>query len=555
MSDAKLATDHALERPDADSRPESTLTKEDINSPAESSDGNEKGEEDEYPKGFKLAAVVLALILSVFLAALDMTIIATAIPRITDQFHSLDQVGWYGSAFFLTVASFQSTWGKAYKYFPLKPSFILTILIFELGSLICGVAKDSTTLIVGRAITGLGAAGVISGAYTIIAFTVEPAKRPAFTGILGATYGVASVIGPLLGGAFTDNVSWRWCFYINLPIGGISAVLIFLLFSTPKTARPVEATLLEKFLQMDLFGTFTILAAVVCYLLALQWGGTTKAWSSSDVIGTLVGFGLITILFVIVEWFQGDRALLMPRLLKNRTIAVGCAYAFFLGGCFFTLLYYLPIYFQAVSGVSAAQSGIRNLSLVLACTIFTVMAGGLITAFGHFVPFLILGGVFTTVGAGLIYTLGIGSGHSHWIGYQAIAGIGIGLAIQTPVIAAQAIVEPSDISSSTAMTLFFQTIGGAFCVSAAQSAFANKLLQRILVTAPEVNPALVLATGASELRKVFDPAQLPGILTAYMDGLHVTFALAIALAGLTVPISLLSKWVNIKGKATAGGAA
>lgn len=170
-----------------------------------------KSEEEEYPAAFRLAMIIVALALSIFLVALDMTIVATAIPRITDQFHSLDQVGWYGSAFFLTIASFQSTWGKAYKYFPLKSSFLISISIFEIGSLVCGVARNSTTLIVGRAIAGAGGAGIASGAYTIIAFSAPPKQRPAFTGILGASYGIASVIGPLLGGVFTDKITWRWC--------------------------------------------------------------------------------------------------------------------------------------------------------------------------------------------------------------------------------------------------------------------------------------------------------------------------------------------------------
>ena len=159
----------------------------------------------DYPGKAALGVITVALVMSILLVALDLTIIATAIPSITDDFHSLQDIGWYGSAFFLTIASFQTMWGKAYKYFPLKPAFLCSVFVFELGSLICAVSQNSTTLIVGRAVAGAGGAGISSGVYTIIGFAVPPAKRPAFTGILGATFGFASVVGPLLGGVFTSN--------------------------------------------------------------------------------------------------------------------------------------------------------------------------------------------------------------------------------------------------------------------------------------------------------------------------------------------------------------
>ena len=509
--------------------------------------------ETDYPSGMKLALIILALALSIFLMALDLTIIATAIPKITSEFHGLKDVSWYSAAFFMTIGGFQSAWGKAYKYFNLKITFLVSIFIFELGSLICGVAPNSTTLIVGRAIAGLGAGGIGSGCYTIIAFSAGPKNRPMFTGIIGCSYGVAAVVGPLMGGAFADKVTWRWCFYINLPIGAISALIILVFFQTPRAAMPKEATLTEKFLQMDPVGAVLVMGAVISYILALHYGGLEHAWKSSVVIGLFVGFVLLSAVFLVWEWCQEDRAMMPFRIASQRVYWVNSAFAFFFSGAYFLMIFFLPVYFQSVDNVSAAMSGVRNLPLIVAVTISMLGSGAYISITGIAAPITVVGTAIGLVCMGLLYTLDVDSSNAKWIGYQVIGGVGWGIASQVPIITVQATASAADLPEATAILLFFQTVGGAFMVSAAQSAFVNVMIKTLPTTAPGINPLLVVATGATDLRKAFTPEQLPGILAAYMKGLQTSFAIGIASTGVALIVIMFQRWNKLNTAAIAGG--
>ncbi|EON98258.1 putative efflux pump antibiotic resistance protein [Phaeoacremonium minimum UCRPA7] len=508
---------------------------------------------DKYPHGGRLVVIMAALCSAMFLTALDQTIIGTAIPRITDEFHGLDKVSWYASAYFMTFGGSQPSWGKVYRYLPLKMTYLVSLFIFELGSLICGVAPSANALIVGRALAGLGGAGLATGVLTIIAFSAPSEMRPMLIGINGSMYGIASVCGPLLGGVFTHKVTWRWCFYINLPIGGVAAIAIVFFLKPPSAAKPVKTTLAEKLLQLDPAGIALCMGLIVSYGLALEYGGQSRAWNSSTVIGLLVGFVLIGAAFAAWEIYQSDRAMLPRRILSQRKVWSCSLYAFVLAGSYFISLYYLPIYFQSIQNVNALVSGVHNLPAVISIVFSTIGAGAIVSKTGHAIPVAAVGSVLATVGAGLFYTLDEGTSIGKWIGYQIIASLGWGLSYQMPNMIGQSGTPDSDLSTVNGIILFFQVLGGSFGITASQSGFNNQLIRTAATTAPTVSAAALLGTGATDIHTAFSANQIPGIVLAYLAGLRVVWAITISLAGVSLLVTAAVSWKRLHG-VTAGGA-
>lgn len=485
----------------------------------------------------------------------DRLIIATAIPVITNHFNSLGDVGWYASAYLLTMSAFQLFIGRVYTFYNPKVVYISCVAIFELGSLICGVAPNSTTFIVGRALAGLGSAGIFSGAIILIVYLIPLEKRPAWTGMFGAVFAIASVAGPLLGGVFTDKISWRWCFYINLPIGGVMMVVLFFVLKLPESATKREKVSLKKQLkQLDPLGTAIFVPSIVCLLLALQWGGTKYSWSNARIIVLLVLFGVLFLAFMYIQHVLQEHATTPPRILKVRSISAGLLYSFFSGAGMMTMVYFLPIWFQAIKGASAVHSGIMNLPAVLGITTASIIAGILTRKIGYFTQWMYAGCVLTTVGAGLISTFSTTTPHQQWIGYQVIWGLGLGLGMQQPSVGAQVALARKDVATGASMMFFSQTLGGAIFVSVANNIFDNKLYQG-LEGVPGVNPDVVTHVGATDLRNVVPPQLLNSVLVVYNAALRNVFYVCVALHAATIFGALAMEWKSLKKVAAAQAAA
>ncbi|CCG83893.1 protein of unknown function [Taphrina deformans PYCC 5710] len=507
----------------------------------------EQNVEQEYPTGFKLAGIMFGLACSIFVVALDQTIIATAIPSISNQFRKINDIGWYGSAYFLTSCALQPTWGKIYQTFSVKWFFILAVVLFELGSLICGVAPSSEVLIIGRAVAGLGVSGIFSGGLTIIAYSVPLEKRPAYMGIIGAMFGIASVAGPLLGGVFTEQITWRWCFYINLPVGAITVVSVVFLVHI-KQKRETR-TVMERLRRIDFLGAACLLPAVICLLLALQWGGNTYAWSSSKIIGLFVGAGLLLLVFAGVQWKLQDRGTIPPKIIRNRSVWASCAFGAAFGGSFFIMAYYIPLYFQAIKGSSAVKSGLQLLPLMISVVLSSILSGAVITKVGYYTPILIGGAVFLTIGAGLVTSWKVNSPIGIWFSYQVIMGLGAGGSFQIPIIAVQTVLDLEDVPVGTALISFAQSLGGAVFIAVAQSLFSNTLVKGLhsRIEDPSVVQTVV-SSGATGFRNVVEASYLPVIYDAYIHSLTASYKVALVAGAFSVLFACCVEFKSVKNK-------
>jgi MFS family permease len=372
-------------------------------------------------------------------------------------------------------------------------------------------------------------------------------KRPLYQGIFGAIFGVASVAGPLIGGVFTTNVSWRWCFYINLPIGAaVVAVLLFILQTPPSKNTDSVKTQIRK---LDPYGSAVFLPGIICLLLALQWGGTTYVWSNWRIIFLFILAFVLIAIFITIQFRSGDYATVPIRIITQRSVASGVFFSAVSPGSMMIVIYFLPLWFQAIKGVSAVHSGIDTLPLVLSLVVSSIIAGQLTHRTGYYVPQLYACTIIMSVGAGLLTTLQVDTGHAKWIGYQVVFGFGLGLGMQQASMGVQACLPKKDVMIGVSLMFFMQGLGGSIFLSIGQTVFNHSLVSELAKQPgiPNIPQAAILNTGATDLRNLVPAEYLEPVLLAYNKALMDVLKVAVACAAATVFSSLTMEWKDVRG--------
>ncbi|PQE09956.1 hypothetical protein CJF31_00003861 [Rutstroemia sp. NJR-2017a BVV2] len=376
-------------------------------------------------------------------------------------------------------------------------------------------------------------------------------KRPVFMGLFGGVFALANACGPLLGGVFTTKVSWRWCFYINLPIGAL--VVSVLLITIDASGRVNTGSLRQQLKKFDRLGTLVFIPGIVCLLLALQWGGNTYSWANARIITLLTLGSILLVLFIIIQFQAGENATVPIRIIKQRSIAAGVWFSFFNPGAMFILIYYLPIWFQAIKGLDAINSGVHTIPLVLALVVANLIAGIFTRIAGYYTPMLILSSIVSSIATGFFTTLKVDSGLPAWLGWQVLFGFGIGLGMQQSNLAAQTCLSREDVPTGMALMFFSQGLGGVVFITVAQVVFSHSLVVRLsYLDIPLLTSDVILHAGATELRRLVPEKYIPDVLDAYNMAIMATFVVATAAACFTSFAAAGMEFINIHKTANEG---
>lgn len=504
-------------------------------------------DETHYPTGIRFWAIMSCYAIVLAFIGLDMSIVATAVPSITDEFHTVADVGWYSSAFRLCACSFAFMFGKIYALFPVRPVYIGCIALFMLGSLMGATAPSSLVFVVSRAVCGLATAGIAQGCFYMLVHIVPLRKRPVIVGFLNGVEALANISSPSIGGLIVGSVSWRWCFWINLPIGALALIIVFFALKIDLKDRPT-LSFRQKLIELDLVGNLLFVPSLTSLFLALSWAGTKYPWNSGKVIGLLITFAVLLALFSYDQKRRGDKATLPPRILGNRSVLAGFVFALCTNAAMNVFEYYLPTYFQSVRMYTATKSGYMMLPLMAGFLVAMLAHGAGVSALGYYVPFMICASVLMPIFAGLMTTFTTTTALNQIVGYSLAMGFSAGIGFNAPQSAVQTMLPVKDASTGIAIIYFAQNFGPAVFLAIAQTIFLNRLSVNLTELVPGLSPNAVNNMGLTELRMLVGQDELGKALSILDKSLMQTWYMAVGLTCVTIVGSVAMEWGSVKDK-------
>ncbi|WP_428934510.1 DHA2 family efflux MFS transporter permease subunit [Streptomyces sp. ACT015] len=486
-----------------------------------------------------------ALLLGLLLAALDQTIVSTALPTIVSDLGGLDHLSWVVTAYLLASTAATPLWGKLGDQYGRKRLFQTAIVIFLIGSALCGLARNMPELIGFRALQGLGGGGLIVLSMAIVGDIVPPRERGRYQGLFGAVFGATSVLGPLLGGVFTEHLSWRWVFYVNLPVGIVALVVIATALHIPRRSTPHV---------IDYLGTFLIAAVATCLVLVASLGGTTWAWGSAQIVGLAVLGVLLAVAFVAVERRAAEPVLPLG-LFRIRTFTLAAVISFVVGFAMFGAMTYLPTFLQIVQGVSPTMSGVHMLPMVLGLLLSSTVSGQIVSRTGRWKVFPIAGTGITTIGLLLLHRMTEHTSTAVMSLYFFVFGLGLGLVMQVLVLIVQNAVSYEDLGVATSGATFFRSIGASFGVAVFGTVFTSRLGGRLTDALLGHRLPAGVSPGSLEADprgiSALPPALRPAALHAYASSITDVFLYAAPVALLGFVLAWFLKEDRLRGSVTA----